>query len=319
MKRFANSSTKPMSTRLRFLIVTLAVLSGTTLAIYEFNATLHAATESASSTADSESTAAATATTSGSSESSPTAAVQNKDSNSKALAECVATLDKVRKKLEQVDDYKATFMIRERVDGELTDKQRVALQVRHEPFSVRMKWIDEGREVVFIKGQNDDQLVVRPGGLASLVGTLELDPKGETAMAKSRYPITEAGMLALVKKLLNYQKPLLHNTVGVECVRSKEQCEGQDCDCFVVTYRDAKICDGYAKTTLHVDRKSGLLVSIKNDCFDPKSDSGTNFVEHYVFKNVRPDVGFTDDDFTLAQTGLAGRLRTAVAQKNAIR
>ena len=87
----------------------------------------------------------------------------------------------------------------------------------------------------------------------------------------------------------------------------------------MVTYRDADICDGYARTTLHVDKKSKLLVSIRNDRFDASSETGTTFVEHYVFTDVQPDVGFTDDDFTLARSGLSGRLQTAVTQRNITR
>lgn len=292
------------------IAMTLAVLCGTALAVYEFNTTssmVHAAR-----TTDSVSQKA----------SRPEPADNVRPDNSsrqQALNDCITALESVQKRLEGLNDYAATFMIRERIDGELTDKQEVALHVRHKPFSVRMKWTGEGREVVFIKGRNDDQLIVKPGGLASLIGTLELDPEGDTAMAKSRYPITEAGMLALVEKLLEYQKPMLKDSTGVKCVRSIERCEGHDCDCFVITYRDANVCDGYAKTRLHVDRKSGLLVSIENDRFESSTNSKSTLVEHYVFKDVKPDVGFTDEDFKLAQSGLSGRLKTAVAQRNVAR
>lgn len=232
------------------------------------------------------------------------------------LAECLDALQKSRDRLRQIKDYSATFRLRERIGGELSEEQQVFLRVRHQPFSVRMKWIDEGQEAVFVVGSNDDKLIVRPGGLAALIGTLELDPNGETAMEKARYPITEAGMLALIEKLIAYQKPLIKNDKGVQCRKTQVRCEGEACDCYVLTYADPTICDGYAKTTLHISRESELLVSIENHAFDKSSSSPMLLVEHYVYTDLKPDVGFRDEDFRLAQSGFAGRLRTAIVQRN---
>jgi hypothetical protein len=232
------------------------------------------------------------------------------------IAKCSAALQIIHKKLSEMSDYSATFHMRERVGGKLLAQQQVGLRVRHKPFSVHMKWLDNGREVVFVKGRNNDNLIVKPGGLAALIGTLELDPAGATAMEEARYPITEMGMLALVEKLIAYQKPLIKDSTGATCQMLSVLCEGEDCDSYVLTYDDPSLCDGYAKTTLHISRQSGLLVSIENYGFDKSSKSGTSLIEHYVYTNVKPDTGFSDGDFTLARSGLTGRIRTAVAQRN---
>lgn len=303
----------------KVIIIGLAVLAGGTVTAFEMNAASQAVDGKASNNSTEDRNA--DPDTGSKSESADSTFEQRQDSrDSQAsrtgrFSECYAALQKAQKKLSQISDYSATFTLRERVAGELTEKQQIDLRVRHKPFSVHMKWVDEGREAIFVEGQNNNKLVVKPGGLAALVGTLELDPKGETAMEEARYPITEAGMLMLIEKVMAHQKPLLKNQNGVTCRQSTKRCEGEDCDCFVLTYDAPSICDGYATTTLHISRESGLLVSIENHRFDKSSKSGTSLAEHYVFTDVKPDIGFSDGDFKLARSGITGRVRTAMARR----
>ena len=88
------------------------------------------------------------------------------------------------------------------------DKQSTP-KIRHEPFSVYMKWLsgDRGRQLIYVDGQNDGKLLVQPGGIKGrLTGVLSLDPSGTLAMSDSRYPIQTAGLLALAKTILEHQK-----------------------------------------------------------------------------------------------------------------
>lgn len=234
---------------------------------------------------------------------------------STSLHSCFAALCSAQKKLRKMKGYSAMFVMQERVAGRLTARQRVALRVRHEPFSVRMKWLGDGREAVFVKGANDDQLLVKPTGLAAFVGVVALDPKGRTARKKSRYPITESGMLALVSKLIGYQQPLLKDAHGVRCRHSVEDCEGEVCVRFELTYDSPDVCDSYAKTILHVSQKSGLPVSIENYIFDENARSGRSLVEHYVYTDIRPHASFRESDFRLARAGLGGRLQSTLAAR----
>lgn len=303
----------------KLTVIGLAILAGGSVTAYEMNVAaerVDAAASTSKATAASEAARGKSASSEGKDAPSDRRQAGDESAGTAGLEECHNALKKTHEKLRRMSDYSASFRLRERVGGELTDEQQVVLRVRHQPFSVHMKWIDEGREAVYVEGRNDNKLVVKPGGLAALVGTVELDPEGETAMEEARHPITEAGMLALIEKLINYQKPLIKDGEGVRCEKKRERCEGEDCDCYVLSYADASVCDGYAKTTLHISRESGLLVSITNYGFDKSASSGTALIEHYVYTDVQPDVGFGDDDFQLAQSGLTGRIRTAVARKN---
>lgn len=306
----------------KLTIIGLAVLAGGTVTAYELTTASDRIDEGSSTSRPLETDEESAENSRVNADEKDQAESRTSDEGSKGatsateLIECHKALRQTRDKLRKVNDYSARFRLRERINGELSEEQQVVLRVRHQPFSVHMKWVDDGKEAVFVAGRNDDKLVVRPGGLASLVGTLELDPHGETAMEKSRYPITEAGMLALIEKLIAYQKPLIKNDNGVTCRKTKAPCEGEMCDCYTMTYADPSICDGYARTTLHISQDSGLLVSIENYAFDKSSSSKMRLIEHYVYTDIEPDVGLGDEDFTLAQSGLAGRLRTAIVQRN---
>ena len=74
------------------------------------------------------------------------------------------------------------------------------MKVRHEPFSVYMHFDEPhaGREVIFVEGRNNNNLLVHEAGFASLIGTLELEPTGSQAMAENRYPITKAGIQKMI-------------------------------------------------------------------------------------------------------------------------
>jgi|GEM_PF-2677750 len=296
------------------LIAALALLTGAALAAVEFRSVMQNAEAASSEEIDSQTNTSASQSTT--TREALTSSVGTATQNDK-LAECYSALANARKLLTNMDDYSASFHLRERLDGKLSDWQRVALRIRHEPFSVRMTWSERGRDAVFVEGKHDNQLLVAPGGRAALLGILELDPEGETAMATSRYPITSAGMLALVNKLMNYIHPLLTAPSGMTCERSSDTCHGEACDRFDIAYENASICDGYAKTIMRFSRSSGLLMSIENHRFQTTSRSGTVLAEQYLYTNIEPDVGLSDEDFTLPQNGVIGRFKAALSGRQA--
>ncbi len=118
-----------------------------------------------------------------------------------------------------IQDYTCMMVKRERVDGVLLPYECFTAKVRHEqtesghvtvPFSIYLKFLQpsniEGREVLFVQGQNKDRILVRNGGrfLASL--TTSLDPKCRLAMSGNRYPITEFGIHRLIERLIESGK-----------------------------------------------------------------------------------------------------------------
>ena len=113
-----------------------------------------------------------------------------------------------------VNDYTALFVKRCRVDGVLPPLQYSNLKIRNRkvvngtlatPMSVYLDFLKpsdvKGREVIWVEGKNNGNLIAHQGGLARFV-TVRLDPTGYLAMRNQRYPITEIGIENLLIKII---------------------------------------------------------------------------------------------------------------------
>ncbi|HID75704.1 MAG TPA: DUF1571 domain-containing protein, partial [Planctomycetaceae bacterium] len=110
------------------------------------------------------------------------------------------------KRLEDIQDYSAIMVKRERIDGELREPEYMYAKVRHRPLSVYLRFLKPeklaGREVIWIEGANKGKMWAHGTGVEKMFGTVSLDPTGPIAMRGNRYPITEIGVLNLVRRLI---------------------------------------------------------------------------------------------------------------------
>lgn len=110
---------------------------------------------------------------------------------------------------QNIRDYSCTFVKRERIEGDLADQQQIYLKVLQQPFSVYMQFLQPfaGREVAFVDGQNDNELVVLEGGWKRrMLGKMHLDPQGMVAMRGQKYPITKVGIRNLTAEFIQIAK-----------------------------------------------------------------------------------------------------------------
>ncbi len=139
---------------------------------------------------------------------------------------------------EHVRDYECMIIKRERVNGKLGEQEFMFARIRNEqtqqgrvvvPFSVYLYFTKpdriKGREVLYVKGRNKNQLVAHEGGIAGFL-TVSLNPDSFLAMRGQRYPITEIGLENLIRKLIE--------------VAEEEMKYGE---CEVNFFKDAKIKD----------------------------------------------------------------------------
>lgn len=115
----------------------------------------------------------------------------------------------VEARLEAQPSYTATFRKQERVDGRLQPEQTMAMKVRHNPFAIYLKFLqpDAGKEVVFHTGRYDGHIMAHGGKLTRLLlPRLKVPPDAPLAMKGNRHPVTEAGLLNLVKKLVRFRR-----------------------------------------------------------------------------------------------------------------
>lgn len=214
-------------------------------------------------------------------------------------------------RLEKVTDYTATFFKQERIGAELTDGQVMSLKIRHAPFSVYMKWLvgDKGRELLYVTGQNDGEMIVHPGGWkARLLPAIKLDPLGSLAMKESRHPVTQVGLLELSRLIAEFRKRDLSQESGVSCrVTANQKFQDRDCYCFEVEYASPKIRPEYRKSIMYLDAELSIPIVVKNFGWpqdvpgaDPENLDESTLVEHYAYSDITLEQRLADRDFDTA-------------------
>ncbi len=210
-------------------------------------------------------------------------------------------------KLERVSDYTATFAKQERVDGTLTDRQVMQIKMRHAPFSVYMKWLvgNKGRQVLYVDGQNEGKMLVQLGGWKSRFPALKLDPNGKIALKESRYPITKAGLLELVRTAIDYRRHDLKNFKDVRChVVEDQEFDKRNCYAFVIEYVSPKASETYRKCVTYIDKELSVPILVKNFAWPDesaaegeKSLDESTLVEYYSFSDIKLELKMANSEF----------------------
>ncbi len=208
--------------------------------------------------------------------------------------------------LEKTSDYSAQFRRQERVNGELLDPEAMHLKVRHEPFSFYMKWTegDRGRQLIFVKGQNDDKVLVQIGGVAGrLTGAIAMAPDDARIMAQSRYPANCAGLLELTKYILSNHESNLNLATGVTSeMRDGESFDNRPCFLTTIAYDNPTINPDYSKSLILIDKELSVPVCVRNytwiDGQAPAAEDEDSLIEHYSFTELQINTQLSDNDFT---------------------
>ena len=197
-----------------------------------------------------------------------------------------------------VKDYEALFVRKELVNGSLVNSQ-IQVKLRHEPFSVYLKFIEPnaGREVIYVSGKNDGKLLVHETGIASLVGTLSLDPAGSMAMNGNRYPVTMIGLRTMTETVI--EKWLQVKDEKDIKVNVYPNATIGDLSCKVVESILAKPVEGIPLQTcrLYLEKATGYPVRVQSLGFPAKAGDKQETVEDYFYSKLKTNVELTDKDF----------------------
>ena len=199
-----------------------------------------------------------------------------------------------------VSDYTATFVKTELVGNRFL-KGRMEIKVRHEPFSLYMKFVEPkaGRELIYVDGGYGGNLQVHETGLAALVGTLSLDPKGNLAMSESRYPVSMIGVKTMAETIVDqWVAETVRTTPTVQYFPNATL---GDTSCKAIESTHAAPGQGikFQRTRLYLGKDSGLPLRVQQ--YDFKRGGGEPvLVEDYAYLNVATNVGLTNIDFDIA-------------------
>ncbi len=223
------------------------------------------------------------------------------------LAKKVEMLKKGITFLEKTPDYTAQFTKRELVNGSLLEEQTMAMKLRHKPFSIYLKWMDfeVGREVIYVDGVNEGQMLVHAGGWKSRLPAILMAPDCTLAMQEARYPVTRAGLLSLAMGIVEYNTKDLEVKNFSSCVQLDDQTVGErTCACYVLEYRDRESSKDYRKSVTLIDKEWCVPLYIKNfgwpseefSQVDADLDEAT-LIEHYTYSDVKFRTSLSALDF----------------------
>ena len=210
----------------------------------------------------------------------------------------------------EVNDYTCNLYRRELVDGEDQHWQMMALKIRHEkkendkiavPLSVYLRFLKpkklEGRAVIYVRNQNNGDLIGRRGGRRNPSMTVQLAPTSPMAMEGNRYPITEIGFKNLAKRLIEVLEQEMEYRDGELEVWENAKVGDRKCTHYRLTHHEKRPNLTYHMAEVSVDDELGI--PIRYGAYDfPKEEGGKpQLLEQYVYTDVAINVGLTDKDF----------------------
>jgi hypothetical protein len=206
-----------------------------------------------------------------------------------------------RKAYQEVQDYRCTFIKRERVNGKLQPENIIAMQLRVKPFSVFLDWQSPrdlvGQQACYVAGRNDGKMRVHTTGVAGVLGFMTIDLNDSRVMDNSRHAITEAGFGNLIERFSHCWETAKKQGKAEVKVALYEY-NKRRCLRIETTYADAKTApDGVWRSVLYLDKETRLPV--RCECYDAPRDGAKEgeLIEMYSFVNVHINVGLADDVF----------------------
>lgn len=201
--------------------------------------------------------------------------------------------------IERLKDYTAVLVRRERIAGELTDYETVSIKIRHAPFSVygyfHTPGVAKGQEVLYIQGQNNGHLI---GHRGALMGVLSLDPQSALAMRGRHYPLTEIGMVNLLRRLIEVgQRDLSYGECEVKYFPGAKL---NDRPCTIVQAAHPERRDYFRFHIARIFVDDTLNLPVRYESYDwPQKPGGPpELFEEYTYLNLKLNVGLTDEDFS---------------------
>lgn len=200
--------------------------------------------------------------------------------------------------LRQVRDYSATFDKRERIQGRIVE-QSMELKLREQEFSVYLRYLrpHSGREVIYVAGHNQGNLLVHEQGIRSIAGTVAVSPTGNQAMAENLHPISEIGIAKMLELQLNqWNQELQFGEVDVKFFPNAKL-GSTDCKVIETSHPVPRSGFKFHRTRLYIDKSNNIPIRIEQYGWPDRSGGEAPLIEEYSYNNLKINPGFTDRDF----------------------
>lgn len=193
----------------------------------------------------------------------------------------------------RVNDFVCRFSKKEWVRGSIHEERNILFKYR-KPGSFYMKLLEgnnKDMELLFVEGKYDNNLEVHTGGFLGFL-RLGINPRGYLALRDNRHPIMDAGIghfLDLIQS--NYRKSKTDPDSKIT-LQSETIIDGRKCLHLQALFPKDK---GYYGHDVHVYIDQLTMLPIKLTVFGWDNE----FLEEYVFENLKVNVGLTEHDFDL--------------------
>jgi hypothetical protein len=220
--------------------------------------------------------------------------------------------------IERLKDYSAVLVRRERIRGKLTGYEHVFVKIRHQPFSVYAYFQGpvavQGQEVIYEAGRNKGNLLAHK---ARMRATVSLSPEGLIAMNGRHYPITEIGLVNLVRRLVEVgEQDVTYGECEVKYF-TRAAVNKRPCTVIQVVHPTPRDVFRFHLARVFVDNE--LKLPIRYESYDwPREPSGEpRLIEEYTYLDLKLNNGFTDEDFSTRNTAYQFRQSAAVLGQSA--
>ncbi len=202
-----------------------------------------------------------------------------------------------------IQDYSATMVKRERIDGKVGDPEYMFIKVRHQPLSVYMYFIKpdhlKGQECIWVKGQNNGKMWAHGTGMRKVFGTVPLDPTGPVAMKGQHYPITEIGVENLTRRLIEEgEKDTQYGECEVKYFPGAK-INGRVCTCIQVVHPVPRRNFQFHLARIFVDDEHNIPIRFEAHDWPSQPGGSPELIEEYTYVNLKLNNGFTDADFDI--------------------
>lgn len=214
-----------------------------------------------------------------------------------AIAEAIREAESSLKALEQVADYSCELIKRERIGGQLSARERLSVKLRHEPYSVYVRYLSperiRGQEAIYVHGLNENHILAHPNGLKGrFVPMVKLDPLGKLAMEGNRYPITELGVKHMAECWL---KEVRHDVQFTHCdakTMPGAKLDGKVCTCLELKRRQRQHDMPYQLTRLYIDPETQFPLRYEAYEWSQLPDGQPELAEEYTYRDLQPNRRF---------------------------
>lgn len=201
-----------------------------------------------------------------------------------------------------VVDYTGTFVKQERIRGKLGKPQTIKFKFRNEPFSIFMEWTKnpgKADRLLFVKGQNNNKMILHPAGLLSLIKSIERDPRSKEVFKHSLSSCDQFGIRNMISRVTRAcEKSIKNNNFKAvfagEKVINKRPCIVIETDIGkieVLNYEGKTEISEVEKIVLTVDL--GLRLPVSAESFDAKG----KLVSKYTYSDLIFNTNLTDENF----------------------